>query len=242
MSKNNYVAGGEMKLRVLLADDHALFRDGMRYVLQQLSEQVDILCAGSFAETLNQAETHPDIDLALIDLNMPGSEGVASIRIFHHRFPAIPMVVVSGSEQRAEIECVMEYGAMGFISKMSSGKVMVNALRIVLGGDTYYPSQLLAQTDTEINPSGNRQPDNDKTGQQTNNYGLTKRQMEALQYLSEGLSNKEIAIKMSLAEGTVKVHVAGAYQVLQVNSRLDAVRKAQKLGLITHVGEGRNVV
>jgi DNA-binding NarL/FixJ family response regulator len=234
--------GEKMKLRVLLADDHALFRDGMRYVLQQLSEQVDILCAGNFSETLNQAETHPDIDLALIDLNMPGSEGVASIRIFHHRFPAIPLVVISGSEQRTEIECVMEYGAMGFISKMSSGKVMVNALRIVLGGDIYYPPQLLAQPDSAINPSGNQQPDTDKAVLQTNNYGLTKRQMEALQYLSEGLSNKEIAIKMSLAEGTVKVHVAGAYQVLQVNSRLDAVRKAQKLGLVTPVGEGRNVV
>lgn len=231
-----------MKLRVLLADDHALFRDGMRYVLQQLSEQVDILCAGSFTETLNQAETNPDIDLALIDLNMPGSEGVASIRIFHHRFPAIPLVVVSGSDQRTEIECVMEYGAMGFISKMSSGKVMVNALRIVLGGDIYYPPQLMTQSGILNIPSENQLPESDKSGQHTNNYGLTKRQMEALQYLSEGLSNKEIAIQMNLAEGTVKVHVAGAYQVLQVNSRLDAVRKAQKLGLVTTVGEGRKVV
>jgi DNA-binding NarL/FixJ family response regulator len=231
-----------MNLRVLLADDHALFRDGMRYVLQQLSEQVDILCAGNFAETLSQAETHPDIDLALMDLNMPGSEGVASIRIFHHRFPAIPLVVISGSEQRTEIECVMEYGAMGFISKMSSGKVMVSALRMVLGGDIYYPPQLMAQSDTEVNPSGNQQPDTDKVGMHAYKYGLTKRQLEALQYLSEGLSNKEIASKMSLAEGTVKVHVAGAFQVLQVNSRLDAVRKAQKLGIVTVVDEDRNVI
>ena len=102
-----------MKLQVLLADDHALFRDGMRYVLQQLCEQVDIICAGNFAETLKQAETNPGIDLALIDLNMPGSDGVASIRIFHQRFPGIPLVVVSGSEQRTEIECVMEYDAQG---------------------------------------------------------------------------------------------------------------------------------
>src|SRR3989339_342614 len=123
-----------MILQVLLADDHALFRDGMRYVLQQLSEQVNVICAGDFTETLRQAEIHPGIDLALIDLNMPGSDGVASIRIFHQRFPGIPLVVVSGSEQRAEMECVMEYGAMGFISKMSSGKMMVSALRVVLDG------------------------------------------------------------------------------------------------------------
>lgn len=231
-----------MILQVLLADDHALFRDGMRYVLQQLSEQVNVICAGDFAETLRQAETHPGIDLALIDLNMPGSDGVASIRIFHQHFPGIPLVVVSGSEQRAEMECVMEYGALGFISKMSSGKMMVNALRIVLDGGIYYPPQLLPQPEAE--PA---QPEavlaqaevDDKTG---NKYGLTKRQMEALHYLAAGLSNKEIAQKMNLAEGTIKVHVAAAYQVLQVSSRLDAVRKARQLGLITLAREGRNGV
>lgn len=226
-----------MKLQVLLADDHALFRDGMRYVLQQLSEQVDVICAGSFAETLRQAETNPGLDLALIDLNMPGSDGVASIRIFHHHFPDVPLVVVSGSDQRSEIEWVMEYGAMGFISKMSSAKEMVVALRIVLGGDIYLPPQLLSQPESD-----NSHADLDSSNQHINKHGLTKRQMQTLQYLSEGLSNKEIALKMDLAEGTIKVHVAATYQVLQVSSRLDAVRKAQKLGLITLVREDNNGV
>lgn len=222
-----------MILQVLLADDHALFRDGMRYVLQQLSEQVNVICAGDFTETLRQAEIHPGIDLALIDLNMPGSDGVASIRIFHQRFPGIPLVVVSGSEQRAEMECVMEYGAMGFISKMSSGKMMVSALRVVLDGGIYYPPQLMAQA--KIAPV--QAEIDDKSG---NKFGLTKRQMEALHYLAAGLSNKEIAQKMKLAEGTIKVHVAAAYQVLQVSSRLDAVRKARQLGLITIAREDRD--
>jgi DNA-binding NarL/FixJ family response regulator len=224
-----------MKLQVLLADDHALFRDGMRYVLQQLSDQVDIICAGNFAETLRQAETNPGLDLALIDLNMPGSEGVGSIRIFHHQFPGVPLVVVSGSDQRSEIEWVMEYGAMGFISKMSTAKEMVNALRLVLAGEIYLPPQLLSASDTIVNTS-----DIDNGNQHLNKHGLTKRQMEALQYLAEGLSNKEIALKMNLAEGTIKVHVAATFQVLQVSSRLDAVRKAQKLGIITLAREGSN--
>lgn len=227
-----------MKLQVLLADDHALFRDGMRYVLQQLSEQVDVICAGDFAETLRQAGANPGLDLALIDLNMPGSDGVSSIRIFHQSFPGIPLVVVSGSDQRAEMEWVMEYGAMGFISKMSSAKEMVSALRLVLGGDIYFPPQLLDQASAAPQSQGVEE----RCNLQPNNHGLTRRQMEALQYLAEGLSNKEIAMKMNLAEGTIKVHVAGAYQVLQVNSRLDAVRKAQKLGLINLVSEGRNEV
>lgn len=226
-----------MKLKVLLADDHALFRDGMRYVLQQLSEQVDIICAGDFASTLKQAEANPGIDLALVDLNMPGSDGVTSIRVFHQRFPGIPLVVVSGSDQRSEIEWIMEYGAMGFISKMSSGKEMVSALRIIMNGDVYFPPQLLGKA--SISPLTQTQTD-DKSGLHPNKHGLTKRQMEALQFLSEGLTNKEIAMRMNLAEGTIKVHVAAAYQVLQVGSRLDAVRKAQKLGLILHANEGSN--
>jgi len=226
-----------MKLQVLLADDHALFRDGMRYVLQQLSDQVDVICAGNFTETMRQAEVNPGLDLALIDLNMPGSDGVASIRIFHHHFPDVPLVVVSGSDQRSEIEWVMEYGAMGFISKMTSAKEMVTALRIVLGGDIYFPPQLLLQPESDSNAY-----DTDNPHHQLNKHGLTKRQMQTLQYLAEGLSNKEIALKMELAEGTIKVHVAATYQVLQVSSRLDAVRKAQKLGLITLAREDNNGV
>lgn len=227
-----------MKLQVLLADDHALFRDGMRYVLQQLSDQVDIICAGDFAETLRQAEYNPALDLALLDLHMPGSEGVSAIRIFHSRFPAIPLVVVSGSDQRAEIEWAMEYGAMGFISKSTSGKAMVSTLRMILDGGIYFPPELNgASAAPACDKPAPQQEERNSIGS-LNKFGLTPRQLETLQHLAEGLSNKEIAQKMNLAEGTIKVHVAAAYQVLQVNSRIDAVRKAQKLGLITLAREG----
>ncbi len=220
-----------MKLQVLLADDHALFRDGMRYVLQQLGEEVEILDAGNFAEAMTLAEANPELDLALLDLNMPGSDGVASARIFCQRFPCIPLVVVSGSDQRSDIEWVMEYGAMGFISKMSSGKIMVSALRMVLEGGIYLPPQLLAQS-VAVLAEGEQDKSNNS---QVNKSGLTKRQMQVLQHLAAGLSNKEISAKMNLADGTVKVHVAAAFQVLQVSSRLDAVRKARNLGLIDAV-------
>lgn len=220
-----------MKLQVLLADDHALFRDGMRYVLQQLGEEVEILDAGNFADALTLAEANPELDLALLDLNMPGSDGVASARIFCQRFPCIPLVVVSGSDQRSDIEWVMEYGAMGFISKMSSGKIMVSALRMVLEGGIYLPPQLLAQS-VAVLAHGEQDKSNNS---QVNKSGLTKRQMQVLQHLAAGLSNKEISAKMNLADGTVKVHVAAAFQVLQVSSRLDAVRKARNLGLVDAV-------
>ncbi len=214
-------------MTILLADDHALFRDGMRYVLQQLAEQVEILDADNFQGALKLAEQHPALDLALMDLHMPGSDGVLSVRAFHLRHPDIPLVVVSGSDQRDDIEKVMEYGAMGFISKMTSGKVMLSALRMVLDGGIYVPPQLLQQTIATMD-TGTK----DKRSRRTNEFGLTARQVEVLRCLADGMSNKDIANAMDLAEGTVKIHVAAVYQVLHVNSRLEAVRTAQRLGVL----------
>ena len=221
-----------MAMTILLADDHALFRDGMRYVLQQLDQQVDILDASSFPEALQHAEKHARIDLALMDLNMPGSDGTASVRVFHLRYPDIPLVVVSGSDQRDDIERVMEFGAMGFVSKMTSGKVMLSALRMVLEGGIYLPPQLLQQTMATMDHG-----QTDKRSSRSNEFGLTMRQMEVLRHLGDGKPNKDIAKEMSLAEGTVKIHVAAIYQALHVNNRLEAVRAGQRLGLLQPEGQ-----
>lgn len=217
-----------MAMTILLADDHALFRDGMRYVLQQLDQQAQILDAASFPEALQQAERSDKIDLALIDLNMPGSDGAASVQELHVRFPEMPLVVVSGSDQRDDIERVMEAGAMGFISKMTSGKVMLSALRMVLEGGVYLPPQLLQQTMATMDQG---QPD--KRSSRSNEVGLTSRQMEVLRHLAAGKANKDIAKEMNLAEGTIKIHVAAVYQTLHVSSRMEAVRAGQRLGILS---------
>ena len=130
-------------MKILLADDQALFRDGMRYVLRRLDEQVDILDANNFPDALNAARDNPDIDLVLLDLNMPGSEGTSSVKIFHTNYPNIPVVVLSGTDQPDNFERVMNNGARGFISKMMPGQEMVSALRLVLNGGLYLPPQLL---------------------------------------------------------------------------------------------------
>jgi DNA-binding NarL/FixJ family response regulator len=216
-----------MKLTILLADDHALFRDGMRYVLQQLADEVEILDAASFPEALESAESHPGINLVLMDLHMPGSDGALSVRAFHLRYPDMPLVVVSGSERREDMERAMEYGAMGFISKMTAGKVMLGALRMVLDGGIYLPPQLLQQAMDNMDKGVA-----DKRSRRANESGLTTRQVDVLQLLALGLSNKEISQKMDLAEGTVKIHVAAIFQTLHVNNRMDAVRTAQRLGVL----------
>lgn len=216
-------------MKILLVDDHSLFREGMRYVLQQLPEQVEIYEASNFPDALKQAELHPELDLALLDLNMPGSEGSISVKFFHQRFPHIPVVVVSGEDGRSNMEKVMGYGAMGFVCKSSSSPVMLSALNLVLAGGVYVPPQMLQQSPSPAVSVSDRV---DKRSQNTNEYGLTVRQMQVLTHLAEGMSNKQIAQAVNLAEGTVKIHVAAVYQVLRVNSRMEAVRVAEQLGLI----------
>lgn len=208
-------------MKILLVDDHALFRDGMRYVLEQLPEAVEIMEAGNLHDGMKLAELHPELDMALLDLNMPGSEGPNSIRDFHHSYPHIPVVVVSGEEDSGIISKVINNGAMGFVCKNASAPVILNALNLVLSGGIYIPPQILQYSAADKNETG-----------RTNEYNLTDRQMQVLGHLAAGLSNKEIAEATNLAEGTVKVHLAAVYQNLHVSNRIEAVRMAEKIGLI----------
>lgn len=217
-------------MKILLVDDHALFRDGMRYVLRKLDEQIEIIDAGNFAGALSAARDNPDLDLVLLDLHLPGSDGVSSVKLFHTSYPDVPVVVISGTDQREDIEKVMNSGAMGFISKMSSGQDMLHALRLVLDGGVYLPPQLLQLALSQVRE--------DKRSWRTNEFGLTVRQMEVLQHLAAGLSNKDIGLAIGLAEGTVKIHVAAIFQALHVNKRMDAVQAARRTGLLA----GRNSV
>jgi len=211
-------------MKILVVDDHALFREGMHYVLQKLDEQVEILDAGNFEDGLNAAKNNPDIDLVLLDLHLPGSVGAPSVKLFHTNYPDVPVVVVSGTDQRDDIEKVMNSGAMGFISKMSSGQDMIHALRLVLDGGIYLPPQLLQRALSQLKE--------DKRSCRTNEFGLTVRQMDVMQHLALGLSNKDIGLAIGLAEGTVKIHVAAIFQALKVNKRIEAVQTAQRLGFL----------
>ena len=125
-------------MKILLVDDHKLFRDGMHYILCRLDVQVDILDAGNFQDGISIAGDNSDLDLALLDFYM-GSEEVGSVKSFHARFPNIPVVVMSYTDQHDDIKRVLNNGAMGFISKMSSGQDMVRALRLILDGGVYLP-------------------------------------------------------------------------------------------------------
>jgi DNA-binding NarL/FixJ family response regulator len=207
-------------MRILLADDHALFRSGLSLVLQQLGPEVSIIEACNFDEALDQASS--DLDLVLLDLNMPGMDGPAGLGRIRASVATVPVVVISASEDVADIEQLLEAGAVGYIPKSSSSQVMLSALALVLAGGTYVPSQVLRRGAHAV-------PAQDKAGA---GALLTDRQLDVLRLLVQGKSNKVIARELRLSEGTIKIHLASLYRALNAANRTEAVVAAQRRGLL----------
>ena len=214
-------------MNILLVDDHKLFREGMRYVLEAgLGDEANgpaqfvIYEAANCESAIKCARQHPDLDMVLMDLNLPDCQGLSGLQSFIRQFPVLPVVVLSASTQRSDITRSLEVGAMGFIPKDSSSSAVINAIRLVLTGNIYVPPVLLDQ-DNPLAPLGG-----------VGTSGLTGRQQEVIQLIAEGKSNKEIARQLNLAETTIKMHVTHIMRALDVNNRTQAVVKAEKLGLV----------
>ncbi len=210
-------------MKILLADDHPLFREGVKQVLGQLGEQTTIIDAQDYPSLFVQAQNNPGLDLALIDLNMPGMPGHHGIREFRQRFPDVPLVVLSASESPQDIEQSLNLGALGYVLKSSPSSVILHALQLVLAGGIYTPD-----------PSGESVPGISLRPARfagRSAVALTTRQMEVLHGLLQGLPNKSIARKLDLTEGTVKIHVAAIFRALDVSNRTEAVIAARQIGL-----------
>lgn len=192
-------------MKILLIDHHELFRAGLRYILQRVHGGAgELFEEGEWEAGLQCVRQHPDLDLVLLELETQGCKGVSSIKLFRERFPQIPLVIVSGKEDFHAINKVLKYGASGFVGKSAPETMLLGALKSVLEGGIYVPPQMLIPP---LNPK---------------EYRLTQRQLQILEALGEGLSNKQISERFDLAEGTVKVHVAAVYQALRVKSRREA--------------------
>ncbi|OGU20713.1 MAG: DNA-binding response regulator [Hydrogenophilales bacterium RIFOXYD1_FULL_62_11] len=209
-------------MKTLLADDHPLMREGIRQVLTQLEPALEIVDAHDYPSLFSQSRTHPDLDLALVDLNMPGFVGMQGITLFRSEFPDIPLVVLSASESPHDIRSALEAGALGYIPKAASTEVMLAALRQVLAGDIYVPACL----DDSHGGLHVVAPDDFKALQ---NSGLTARQFEVARLLVQGFSNKSIGGMLAMSEGTVKVHVAAIFRAFNVSNRTEAVLEIQRL-------------
>lgn len=214
-------ANEKKALRVLIADDHEMVRVAMRYALSGLADAIEWLEASDAAQSEAILRKDASLDLALIDISMPGSDGLEWIRTMRRSYPTLPLLVMSATEDPQTVRTLIDLGIAGFIPKSDSSAVILQAVRLVLAGGTYAPLRLLMQ---EVSP--NAIPSRPGAVVPTV-AGLTGRQQEVLSLLARGLPNKLIARELGLSESTVKVHLLAIYRVLSVRNRTEAVVAAQ---------------
>jgi len=215
-------------LKVLVVDDHPLIRQALHVVLKQLDADLQVLEAANCPDALALAEANGDLDLVLLDIHLPGVSGLDALQSFRERVPAVPVVVISASEDPDDVTRALDSGAMGYIPKTQSSQVMISALRLVLAGGVYLPSEMMRRSPAAI---GSRQHNPAQSSTGYRDIGLTERQAQVLALLIQGKPNKLICRDLDLAEGTVKIHITAILKALKVSNRTQAVIEVSRLGL-----------
>ncbi len=205
--------------RLLIADDHPLFRGALREAIAGEFKRADIVEAGTFDEIPALLEKGGDVDLVLLDLTMPGTRGFSGLMYLRAQYPGVPVIVVSANDDPAAIRRCMEFGASGFIPKTLGVDEMRGVIARVLEGGVWTPPgvDLQSKTDAETHALMAKMAT------------LTPQQVRVLMMLSEGLLNKQIAFQLGVSEATVKAHVSAILQKLGVDSRTQAVIAAAKI-------------
>ena len=218
-------------MKILIVDDHPLIREAVRHVLAQLDRDVEVFDAESCPAAAEQIGAHPDLDLVLLDLSLPGSSGLSALESLREQFPAVPVVVLSARDDPGVVVGALDAGAMGFIPKTSSNDLMVSALRLVFSGGVYVPPQAISNQPHDDHATLERFPEAPALGIDPSDIGLTERQTEVLALLLQGKPNKVICRELNLAEGTVKIHVTAILKALGASNRTQAVIAASRMGL-----------
>ncbi len=211
-----------MLLRLLVIDDHAMVREGLQQLLRKLGPNVAQYEAQDAESALLLMETEKEFDLVLLDIMLPGTNGLSLLGILRKRFPAVPVVVLSALDDLDTVNRAMRLGAAGYVAKSVSGDILLDALRRVLAGEVYLPPLLQDKLSVTLgNGVG-------KGRSLTDRYGLTEGQRRVTELLREGKSNREIGDLLGLTEGTVKVHVSKIFRKLGVVSRAEAIALFQR--------------
>lgn len=222
-------------MHILLIDDHTLFREALLHIIKQFDDTAVVIEAATAKEAMHLAAHYQDLDLILLDLALPDRDGLSVLPELRGLAPAIPLVVLSASENPADVQCALQAGAAGYIVKSCSSHELITALRLVLAGDVYIPPTLLAalaSLPSASTPLASVQIPS--VGVEEGGEGrLTSRQMEVLRLMGQGLSNKSIGKRLDLAEGTVKLHVTAILRALKAGNRTQAVIEASRQGLIS---------
>ena len=206
-------------LRIVIVDDHPLFRGALNQALTSAFKDADIGEAGSLDELTERLAGGKEVDLVLLDLSMPGVQGLSGLLFLRAQHPEIPVVVVSASEDPGTIRRCIEFGASGFVPKSEPVENIRNAVRAVLDGGVWTPK------DVDLTAAIDRETDDLLARLST----LTPQQVRVLMMLGEGLLNKQIAYKLGVSEATIKAHVSAILQKLGVDSRPQAVIAINKI-------------
>lgn len=205
-----------MTEKVLLADDHEICRTGLKPLISQLLPKAELIEASNYGEAFRALKDNTEILLALIDLKMPGVNCLRDLQQLIIVGQDVPFVVLSASESPSDIRASFDNGALGYIVKTQPAEVILNALRLVLAGGMYVPPELIHES------------------RPITTHRLTQRQLEVLDLLVRGDSNKTIARKLQMSESTVKAHMVAVLKALNAKNRTQAVVVAQELGLVSH--------
>jgi DNA-binding NarL/FixJ family response regulator len=203
--------------RIIIVDDHPLFRAALRQTLTGKDQDVRVDEAGDLAALSAALETDRDCDLVLLDLNMPGAHGFSGLLLLRAQYPEVPVMIISAVEDQKVIRRTFELGASGYLPKSVGPAEIRRAIDTVLNGDVFVPAGVSLKVDDEQTAFARRLA------------SLTPQQIRVLMMLSDGLMNKQIAYELSISEATVKAHVSSILQKLDVDSRTQAVIAASRI-------------
>lgn len=221
-------------MKFLVADDHELFLQGLEFILKKEYPEVELVLAGDYTQILDIIKKQNDFDLLITDLAMPGGNWLEALQKVHSQAPEMPIIVVSAVFDKEILQKTYNIGVSGYVSKSFPNNIIISAINLVLAGGMYIPPDLVklssqfttGQLNDLIKGFDNSQK------KQTDEKILTPRQLEVLQCLAGGMSNKQIAYKLGLSEGTVKIHITLLMRALNVANRVAAVRAGERAGLI----------
>ena len=221
--------------QVLIADDHPLFREAIARVIDDGFPGSTLLEASDLDTALAMAGRHDDLDLVLLDLNMPGMQGLGGLVQLRNLFPTLPAVIVSAEEEKRVILQTITYGAVGFITKSTPRKQMIQALEQVLAGSIYLPADIIRAGAGDEGAASRREPDDLSEVLAT----LTRKQLQVFERMSRGESNKVIAYQLNIAESTVKAHVSAILRKLGATNRVQAILSAGDIDFTAYLGDTR---
>lgn len=209
-------------MKIVIADDHALVREGISHILKGCEGVGGIIEAPTHDDLLTILDTHADIGLILLDINMSEVTTTETLVDLRKRVPTAAIAILSATEDPAVARDFLDNGAAGYLPKSSSNEVLLNAVRLIIAGGVYVPLFMLSD----------KQGDKQQAPSFHESFNLTARQYKVLELMAKGLTNKDIADELNLSESTVKTHVSAVLQSLDVDNRMKAVNKAIKLGLV----------